>query len=415
MLAGNDRDKRQVAATQLARVTDQAATAKYVAELPRLPPAGQIILLENLAERGVKVALPAAIAAAKSKDPALQASGVRCLADLGDASVVPLLLECASAADPRVSDAARQSLTLLPGSDTEEALLAALGSAEGPRREMLTAVLAARKSTVAVPALLAEAAARDPEDYRRALRALRILAEPQNVPALLDLLMKAHDDSHREEIERAILLVCNRTAEADRRAEPVLVRLAKAAPAERCLLLPVLGRIGGKKVHEAVRAAMRSEDPKLREAGVRGLCNWPDATVAGELLELAKTAPAAAQRVAGLRAYIRVVSLKSDRPEAETFALLTGAMRLAGRDEERRLILSRMSAVRTVESLRWLVPYLDSEALAPEACQAVVELAHHRFLTRPNKDQFAAALRKVIEVSKDPQVVEQAKGYLAGL
>lgn len=415
LAAEGDPDAWQVAAAELQRFTGQAATAELVDGLPKLPPAGRIILLENLAERGVKAALPAAVAAAKSKDASLQAAGVRCLADLGDASVVPLLLECAAAADPRVSEAARESLTLLPGSDTEEALLAALGSAEGKQREMLTAVLAARKSTVAVPALLTEAAARDPEDYRRALRALRILAEPQHVTALIDLLMKAHDDAHREEIERAVMLVCNRSADADRRAEPILERFAKATPAERCLLLPVLGRIGGAKALEAVRAAMKSDDRKLREAGVRGLCNWPDAIVAGELLDLAKTAPAGAQRIAGLRAYIRVISLKSDRPEAETFALLTGAMKLASRDEERRLILSRMSAVRTMESLRWLLPYLDNPTLAQEACQAVVELAHHRFLTRPNKDEFAAALKKVIEVSKDPQLIEQAKGYLAGL
>ncbi len=415
MLGTDDPDARQVAAGQLGRFADQAATDLYLAELSKLAPTGQAILLEALAERGIKAALPTAVAAAKAEDPALRAVGVRCLADLGDATVAPLLIECVASADERLSDAARQSLAVLPGIDVDTALLDALRSAKQEDRAALIEVLKARKSLAAVPDLLAEAAAGDPDVYRRALAALRTLASPRDVPELLKLLLGARDNAHREEIERAILLVCNQVAEPERRAEPVLARLAKADATERVLLLPVLGRIGGPKALDAVHEAMRSDDAKLRDAGVRALCNWPDASVGAELLDMAKTAPAAAQRIAALRAYIRVVSLPSDRPESETLALLTGAMKLASRDEERRLVVSRMSAVRTMESLRWLVPYLDDASLGQAACESVVELAHHRFLTRPNKDEFAAALKKVIEVGKDPAVVQQAKAYLAGL
>ena len=47
----------------------------------------------------------------------------------------------------------------------------------------------------------------------------------------------------------------------------------------------------------------------------------PDADVADKLLELAESADNRTFRRWALRAYIRVVTLKSDRPEAETLAI----------------------------------------------------------------------------------------------
>ena len=53
---------------------------------------------------------------------------------------------------------------------------------------------------------------------------------------------------------------------------------------EQIALLPALGRVGGDAVRKLVEAAMADADPERHAAGLRALCNWPDASVAGRLL-----------------------------------------------------------------------------------------------------------------------------------
>jgi hypothetical protein len=64
-----------------------------------------------------------------------------------------------------------------------------------------------------------------------------------------------------------------------------------------------------------------------------------------------------------------------------------------------------------VETLRFLLPFLDQPELAQQACLSVVELAHHRGLREPNKAEFDPALDKVIATSTDAVVIDRAQRY----
>ena len=102
------------------------------------------------------------------------------------------------------------------------------------------------------------------------------------------------------------------------------------------------------------------------------------------------------------------------RSDADRLETLQKAMQLCQRDEDRQKVLSRADAIRTIESLRFLIPYLETPALAEAASLSVVELAHHRNLREPNKDEVTKALDSVISVSKDPELVERAQRYKNG-
>ncbi len=80
-----------------------------------------------------------------------------------------------------------------------------------------------------------------------------------------------------------------------------------------------------------VCAAVDEVDQSVRDAGYRALANWPDATVADELLDIAKTSEVASYRVWSLRAYARVVSMPNERPPQQTFEMLKSVMELANR------------------------------------------------------------------------------------
>ena len=147
---------------------------------------------------------------------------------------------------------------------------------------------------------------------------------------------------------------------------------------------------------------------------MKALCNWPDASVAPRLLDLAQTAGTPRHRTMALGALIRVAPLPDKRPNAQKLGLLRQAMALASRDEERTLVLKRASAIRAIETLRFVTPYLDQPAFAQQACQTIVELAHHRELREPNKAEFDRALDAVIRISKDAVVIDRATRYKKG-
>ncbi|MFM9025973.1 MAG: hypothetical protein ACKON7_11650, partial [Planctomycetaceae bacterium] len=94
--------------------------------------------------------------------------------------------------------------------------------------------------------------------------------------------------------------------------------------------------------------------------------------------------------------------------------LVQKTMALCERPEDRAKLLERANAIRTVETFRFVLPYLDDPALAESACLSVVELAHHQKLRDANKPEFVKALDKVIATTKNAELVERAERYKAG-
>jgi hypothetical protein len=115
-----------------------------------------------------------------------------------------------------------------------------------------------------------------------------------------------------------------------------------------------------------------------------------------------------------LRALIRIAPLPDGRTQDQKLDLLKKAIAMCTRDAERSLAVQRAAAIRTVETLRFLMPYVDQSGFAQQACQSIVELAHDRTLREPNKEEFDQALDRVIETSRDPIVIDRAQRYKRG-
>ncbi|MHC4403881.1 MAG: HEAT repeat domain-containing protein, partial [Planctomycetota bacterium] len=153
-----------------------------------LPGTGQVLLIEALATRRDKAAMPVAVAATRSGDEAVRLAGIRSLATLGDASVVPSLIET-TLAGGEASGTARESLQQVFGEGVDEAITAAMKrQTDLGRRGTLIDVLSARKAVAAAPALIEEATSDDAGIRSRAVRALGGLAGPKHVAAMVELL-----------------------------------------------------------------------------------------------------------------------------------------------------------------------------------------------------------------------------------
>ncbi len=409
-----DRVQRQVAAARLTVLTDQQLD-QLATQTEALPESAQVAILELLAIRGGVRALPRVLEAVSSDQPRLQQAAIRSLGLIADARTIPLLLEML-AEDGPASSLAAQALTSMPRTQVGPALLKALQEQPAAR----PAVVQVLKKLVyyeAIDPLIEIAASDDPAVYEVAMDGLRGIADPDqtDIPRLLKLLQRSTPGRHRDDVERTILIVCDKQpAQADR-AEPVLKALGDIDVTRSALHLPLLGRLGGPQALKILDAALESDDAQVRDAAVRGICNWPDAEVADRLMELAADANRRGDQQRALRAYVRVVTLPSDREEQQTLEMLQSAMQLATRTEDRQLILTRASTVRTMEAVEWIAQYLDRPELAQAACASLVDLAHHRFLRQPNMDRFRPILERVNQISEDADVVSRARRYQLGL
>ena len=254
----------------------------------------------------------------------------------------------------------------------------------------------------------------DPSVRAAAMAALGELAGPEQIPGMVRGILIAEKGRQREAAEKAVMFVCQRITDARQQAAPLLAAMDTLNEADRTTILPALGRVGGPSALKVVSAAIAASEPQLHEAGVRALCNWPDASVAAELVELAKSDKHSADQIAALRALIRVAPLADGRSDVDKLELLQQALTLCTRDAERNLVLRCAQAIRIPETLRFLLPYLDQPAYAQQACESVVELAHHRSLREPNKAEFDQALDKVIQTSQDATVIDRANRYKKG-
>jgi HEAT repeat protein len=416
LLNEKDKDMRALGLEQVrTEAKGPAATRQFAAQLPKLPPDVQAALLRALADRGDSAARPAVVdLLAASQDAEVRLAAIGALGFLGEPADSPLLLRLLTEGSPAEQASARTALTRMPGESVATAVAAEMQRAGAAQRVTLIGILAARRAFDTAADILPAAVDADASVRTAAMAALGELAGPEHIPGMVRGVLAAEMGREREAAEKAVMFVCSRISDVGQQAAPLLAAMETLNEADRTAVLPALGRVGGPAALKIVRAAIADSDPRLHEAGVRALCNWPDASIAPALIERVQTDAHPSDRTAALRALIRVAPLPDGRSDAEKLELLQKALALCTRDSERNLTLQRAAAIRTIQTLRFLTPYLDQPAYAQQACQAVVELAHHRDLREPNKAEFDRTLDKVIQTSTDATVIDRANRYKKG-
>ena len=399
----------------------EAATGTFAALLAKLSAARQIELIGALGDRGDKAAIPAITALlVASQEPAVRAAAVQGLGVLGSGTEVAVLKRSLAAAEPEKS-AARRALTILRGDDAVKQIVEAAEFGEPGLRPVFIDILADRRARSALPTLVKTASDADGAVRSAAMRALGKLGGPDQVAGMVTGFLKAAAGGERDEAERAIVAVCTQNAGKEKSADVFLAAFKSAGDADRDALLPALGRIGGPAAMAIVDGLINDPDPAKREFGLKALTRWPDATVAPRLLDLLAKATdqdkdqGQGERDMLLSALIRIAPLPDNKlNDKQKLELLEKTMQLCQKDEDRARVIERANAIRTVETFRFVLPYLDNPALAEPACKSVVELAHHQKLRDGNKDEFMKALDKVISTTKNAELVERASRYKEG-
>ncbi|MGA2069913.1 MAG: HEAT repeat domain-containing protein [Sedimentisphaerales bacterium] len=408
----------------IATLKDAAKTdvIKAVAEqLANLEAEQQSQLISALADCGDKVALPAVLDATKNSHDFVRVAALRAVGTLGDVSSVDMLVETAASKGGDEQKAAQESLYRLKGSDVDEAILKKLPDAELKAKAELVRSCEQRNIKSSVPFLMKTAKDADAKVRIESIKALRALAGPGDIEALIELQLAASGND-RGELEKTVVAATHKIPEdkgqapstSSGQAKNVLAALPSAKDVDaRCSLLSVLGRIGDEAALPVLRESLGDKEDKIKDAAVRALSDWPTAAPAADLLKVAQTSENPVHKTLALRGYVRLAGLKSNRPAEETMKMYKDAMSLAANVSEKKMVLSGLGSTDSFEAMQMAASYLDDKELKEEAEAAVMKIAEVRAKNTPRSSaQTKDILQKVIDGTTNDSVREQAQKLL---
>lgn len=421
LLANPDREFRAAALEQVRSSADGAEPTRLFAEqLPKLDASAQTELIAALADRGDPAAQPAMaelLACSKSED--VRAAALAALGEIGSVADLPTLIKALKAPSAAEQQAARTALRRMRGDPVVTTLAADVKTADKQTRAELIDVLAARRSSRAMPAFITAATDDDARVRGAAMHALGQLAGPEELAPMVPAVLKAQQGGERDAAERNVAAVAARIENADRRADALIAAIQQVDAARRDELLSLVGRVGGQRLIEFVGQIATGDDAARRRLAIDALSKWPDASPADKLLEIANRAAESSKSEPGERAqafegYVKLSAARDGRSDKQRLERMKQAMQAARTAQEKLLVINRCRTAYTVDTLRFVLPYVAQDPFAQVACETIVELAHHREIRDPNKAEFDKALDLVIKTSEDPVVIDRAQRYQRG-
>ena len=407
-LKGEDESMQSMAISLIRDMPGPEVTKVLARELPNLSVKGQMQLLSALADRGDKTVLPAVVEAAKAKDESVRVAALKAIGDLGDASSVSLLAGTAAATRGAEQKAARASLYRLRGPKVDETILAAIPTAEAKVKVELVRGIGQRNITAGNGILLTTATDKDRSVRRESIKVLKTIAGPNDLPALVKMLIGVQSSADRREAEKTVTAVAHKISDESKQAQAVLAVLPSVEDVTtRCSLLRVLGKIGDSSALGILREGLKDKNDTVKETCIRALAEWPTAEPLADLLKVVQATDNKLHHVLALRGFVRMIGLDSSRTAQETIGMYKQAMSLASDTSEKKMVLSGLSNVKLLAALQMAAGYLEDKALQQEAEVAVVKIAEASIESHPAESK--AALQKVVQISKNDFLREQAK------
>ena len=357
-----------------------------------------------------------ALEAAKSSDETLRNAGILAVGTLGGDSEIVFLLEHARSGSN--AELAKVAISRMSGQRIDDVLTEiARSEKDAGKLAIIADILNRRFNSGMRTELLAKASAADTPNRLELLQAAEPMSSRADVPAFVKAWALITDRGQKDRAEQIIARLSGQTSQANGDASLALEAMGSNwdTPAG----LSLLGRIGDPSTLEKIRTSKNA---------VHAFRNWPNAgpntSVANDLLVFARgEGNPDDERLAALRAFIRVISLPptegrrggggSGITDVQRVERLAEAYELAKRVEEKRYIIERVGTIRVVESLRFVMKYIDDPELQERACWAVLELAHQTFLRNSARAEFNAALDKVLAVTTNNDYRNRANGYKA--
>ena len=392
-----DHTLQSMAIMQLAILPGSEKMQPFADLLPQIPAELKVQMLAALANRDDRSIVQQVMAAVQDNVPAVRIAALKALTNLGDAAVVPILLKAAAGASDEEKKSGQEGLYLLNAPDVDAAIVKAVGTAMGAEKVELINAIGERNITTAVSLLLQTAEDRDAQVRVACIKVLGQVATAEDMPALVDLLLKTKTETEQNNAVIAIAAVAQKMADPNKRVELALARLSQVKEENGKIgLLRVLGRVGAAPGLPVLRLALKDQSEEIQIAAIRALSDWPTSEPIDDLLILAQSGATPRHQVLALRGFIRLVKNDGNRPEEQTVALYRQAMKLAKEDGEKKGVLSGLSELNSLPALTLARASLNDIAVQEEVAVAVLKLG--RRLAQKEPDEVKKAVTAVLAV-----------------
>ncbi|HUV65065.1 MAG TPA: HEAT repeat domain-containing protein [Sedimentisphaerales bacterium] len=408
-LNGTDEAIKATAIAQVPGIEGEEATLSFARILSKLATEQQVLMIGALADRGDPLALPAIVEATGYSNTAVRVTALKALGRFGDTSSVPVLLKCMAEDDSEVGTAARQALLMIAARGADELILERMKSVEGRYRGELIRILAERRYEGALPVLFSEAGCSDADVSREALRALRIMGKPGDIPKLIKVLKDQTDPGLRRYAEQAVAYTAQKAETPAQGIDVVLTAYGSNEHAEiRDSLLRVVGMLRDQRSYEIVLKACEDPDAKIKDTAVRLLCNWPNPAAADPLFEIVRSTSNPQHRALAFRGLIRLTNQLKE-PTDRIVKIYAGLIPLTRDVDEIKLLLSGLAEVEHVEALAMATVFLDDNRVRAEAQYAAVQIAESLRKEKRFHQRIERSMQTVLKTCDDKKLSERAR------
>jgi len=373
-LKSSDPGLQEAAISKIKEVIKPEAIGPVCSLLPGLSDSNQVKFLAVLSGYPKERVLPTVLQAAKGNAVSVRIAAMQALETVGDASTVPFLVETAAKSRGPEQSAARGALGLIKGRPADDAVLSLLANnpADDIQGEVLQAIAERRiySAKAAVAGCLASASSKV---RIQALRTLRTIGTPSDIPAVLTYLLKIEDDAEQLEGAATAAALAQKIASPDGRSNAVKGMLTETKdPKARARLCGILGRIGDDSALPVLRTALVESNDEVVDAAVRALASWTTPAARDDLVQLAQKSKNEIHRLLALQGLLRMIRAERYRKPEAAVADLRLAYAISWRPEERRLILGALPNFACPEALELAGVLLGEPAVKAEA-QAAIE------------------------------------------
>jgi HEAT repeat protein len=409
VLKGEDEEMQTVAIELVRPIPGQEATQAVAKQLPNLSAARKAQLLAVMGDRRDPIAWRDVVKATRAKDKTVRIAALKALGAYGHDQAVVVLVQRAAVTTGQERRVARESLYRLGGALVDSTILGGILDATNPKVKIeLIRSVGQRNIVSAVDTLLETAQEPDPDIRMESIKALRDVASPEHVSALVELLINAKKEAERKAAEKAVVSVSRKSVDENVGTVAVLGAIDSVKGVKvRCSLLSVLGGIGDSEALGVLREALDDKNSKVQMAAIRALSDWPNAEPAADLRDVVSRTEGKRRRDLAFRGYVRLIGLDSDRSANETVKLYRQAMDLASSVSEKKMVLSGLAKVESFAALYTASEYLKDDELQEEAGAAMVKIAESTSDSHPYQTKML--LKMVLQKSKSDSLREQAQ------
>ena len=307
-----------------------------VKELAGAAPARAALLVQAMSDRTETVDLGAILNAAQHGHKLVRLSAIDALRRIGNVSCLDSLLSLAADDDSELADAAKSTLAELPGQGVDEQIVSMLSKAEAAEQPALLRLIGQRRIH-AFKQVTTALDSKDADVRKSALYALGETVDLERMSVLISQATAAPQSADTADALRALKVASIRMPDADKCTEK-LVSAMRRAPESQGVLLEIIGDVGGGAALKTLAEAAKSSDAEKQDIASRLLGKWNNTDAGPVLLDLAKTAPAEKYQIRALRGYIGIAR-KFPMAERERVKMCQQAWDTAQRTAEKQLIL----------------------------------------------------------------------------